>query len=66
MSLSVEVGLIHADEFSDVLSRISRGDQNDDGASIALLCSLTDGGAHAVKLKSGNNVEIKDGRLFVC
>ena len=61
-----EVGILHLDELADGLSRISRSDNAEDGASLALLCTLSDGGSHQIKLKTGNSTSITDGRLYVC
>ena len=61
----VEVGILHLDELADGLSRISRSDNSEDGASLALLCTLSDGGSHKIKLKTGNSTDITDGRLYV-
>ena len=34
-------------------------------ASSALLCELLDGGSHTIQLKTGKDVKIENGRLFV-
>ena len=62
--ISQEIALVHPDEMTDFLSRISRGDNSDDGSGISLLCKITDGGRHRINLKNAKaSTKISDGRV---